>query len=88
MTFPLEQSEGLVSLLSVLGFFSNTVICRRGPQPQITGSGSVGLVCRGTAFGAQSWNFFNGNHMALDGQPLGGPISIKRTFTDTYVSSN
>lgn len=45
--FPLEQSEGLVSLLSMLGFFSNTVICGRGPQPQITGSGSVGLVCRG-----------------------------------------
>lgn len=37
--------------------------------------------------GPKLGNFFSGNHRALNGQPLGGPISLKMTFTDTCVSS-
>lgn len=40
----------------------------------------------GTAFGVQPWNFFNVNLMAFNGQPLGGPINLNMTFTDTCVS--
>lgn len=92
MTFPLEQSEGLASLLSGLGFFSNTVICGGGGGTPATDHRiwicGVGVRRGGAAFGAQSWNFFNGNRMALNGKPLGGPISIKMTSTDTCVSGD
>lgn len=38
--------------------------------------------------GVQPWNFFNENRMAFNGQPLGGPINLKMTFSDTCVSGD
>lgn len=41
-----------------------------------------------TAFGVQPGNVFNENRMAFNGQPLGGPINLRMTFSDTCVSGD